>query len=72
MDREGKIDTVTQITGLLLLYCIWEGKIRKKNLSFSTVEANMFFCFDSIMENNNWVKSLAISKNDVWCRNWRG
>ena len=72
MDREGKIDTVTQITGLLLLYCIWEGKIRKKNLSFSTVEANMFFCFDSILENNKWVKSLAISKNDVWCRSWRG
>ena len=72
MDREGKIDTVTQITGLLLLYCIWEGKIRKKNLSFSTVEANMFFCFDSILENNKWVKSLASSKTDVWCRSWRG
>ena len=72
MDKDQKVDNIWQIVGLLLLYCIWEGKIRRRAISYLTIESNLFFFFDSIAENHKWVKTLAVNKNDNWCRNWRG
>ena len=39
IDNEGKIDSISQIESILLLFCIWEGKLRKRALSYYTVES---------------------------------
>ena len=64
MDKDLRIDKIWQKVGLLLLYCIWEGKIRRRAISYPTIESNLFFFFDSIAENHKWVKTLAVNKND--------
>ena len=72
IDNEGKIDSISQIESILLLFCIWEGKLRKRALSYYTVETNMFFYFNNITCNSSWVKALATIIDNVWCRHWRG
>ena len=72
MDEEEKVDQIMQIVGILLMFCIWEGKTRRKSLSYFTVECNMFFYFDNIIDNNKWLKSVLMTKDDIWCRYWRG
>ena len=72
MEDDENIDQIMQIVGILLMYCIWEGKIRRKALSYFTVECNLFFYFDNIVENNKWLKTLVMTKDDTWCRYWRG
>ena len=72
MEDDENIDQIMQIVGILLMYCIWEGKIRRKALSYFTVECNLFFYFDNIVDNNKWLKTLIMTKDDTWCRYWRG
>ena len=72
MEDDENIDQIMQIVGILLMYCIWEGKIRRRALSYFTVECNLFFYLDNIVENNKWLKTLVMTKDDTWCRYWRG
>ena len=68
----GDRDDILQITGIIFAYCIWAGKLRKKAISFFTIEENMFFLFDGIANSNSWVKKIVETKDDNWSRLWRG
>ena len=68
----GDRDDILQITGIIFAYCIWAGKLRKKAISFFTIEENMFFLFDGIANSNSWVYKIVEIKDDNWSRLWRG
>ena len=68
----GNKDELLQIIGIIFVYCIWAGKLRKKAISFYTIEDNMFFLFDGMANSNNWLKRIVETKDDNWSRYWRG
>ena len=72
LDGEGEKDDYLQIVFIIFLYCIWQGKIRKRPISFPTIEENMFHLFNGIAESYKWVYDEAVNRDDFWSRSWRG
>ena len=67
-----KKDDIMQMVGIVFLYCIWTGKIRRRPISFPTLEENMFLIFDGIADSYKWVSDMATNSDDYWSRHWRG
>ena len=72
LDGRGKKDDYLQIVFIIFLYCIWTGKVRKRPISFPTIEENMFHLFNGIAESYKWVYDEAVNRDDFWSRSWRG
>ena len=72
LDLGGRKDDIMQMVGIVFLYCIWIGKIRRRPISFPTIEENMFLIFDGIADSYKWVSDMATNSDDYWSRNWRG
>ena len=72
LDLRGKKDDIMQMVGIVFLYCIWTGKIRRRPISFPTLEENMFLIFDGIADSYKWVSDMATNSDDYWSRHWRG
>jgi exonuclease III len=71
LDPDSEYCIFYRLLSILLLFEIWEnGKERKFNRSFATIESNMLRNFDSIFLCSKKIKTFILSLNNVWCRTW--